>query len=267
MQDDICCAESLRLRTGAVTRGSGNTDADNKGMAMELTDADSMRVEKTPAPLRQQVVDSLRSAITGGRFRPGDRLIERQLCDATGVSRTLVREALRQLEAEGLVKVLPNRGPVVASIELDEAMAIYQVRGVLEALASKLFTELADSDQMARLQAGARDFATACDAGDTPAAARGKDAMYRALFDGCGNAVLQAQLNQLFARTSLLRAVTLAAPDRLAASRREVGALVDALVARDGERAWNASLDHVRSAAAVLSGLMAAPADTKAGPR
>lgn len=73
-----------------------------------------------------------------GRFRPGERLPERELCEMTGVSRTLVREALRQLESEGLIHVIPHRGPVVDRLSPEQARGIYQVREELEALTTTL---------------------------------------------------------------------------------------------------------------------------------
>jgi len=82
-----------------------------------------------------------------GRFKPGQRLLEKELCRLTGVSRTSIRESLRQLEAEGLIKVIPNKGPVVATITLNEAIDLYQVRQVLEGLACRLFAERADPSQ------------------------------------------------------------------------------------------------------------------------
>ena len=75
------------------------------------------RVEKVAAPLRHGVTESIRYAIALGRFKSGERLPERALCEMTGVSRTLVREALRQLESEGLIKVLPHRGPMVVEAQ------------------------------------------------------------------------------------------------------------------------------------------------------
>jgi GntR family transcriptional regulator, trigonelline degradation regulator len=98
---------------------------------MQLAD-ESMKVSNVAAPVRLQVAASFRSAILSGRFQPGDRLIEKDLCDLTGASRTSVREALRQLETEGLVQLVPNKGPIVASIDPKQARSIYQVRAVLE---------------------------------------------------------------------------------------------------------------------------------------
>ncbi len=66
-----------------------------------------------------------------GRFKPGERLIERELCDMMGVSRTAVREALRQLESEGLVENIAKRGPIVARITRTDAISIYEMRGVI----------------------------------------------------------------------------------------------------------------------------------------
>ena len=93
----------------AVARAGG--DAPSRTAA-----DDAFRVARVAAPLRQSVIASLRGAIAAGRYKAGDRLTERDVCEMTGVSRTLVREAFRQLESEGLITVLPHRGPVVAKL-------------------------------------------------------------------------------------------------------------------------------------------------------
>jgi DNA-binding GntR family transcriptional regulator len=85
-----------------------------------------------PNTLRRQVENALREAIMSGRFHPGQRLIERELCENLGVSRTSIREALRQLEAEKLICIVPHKGPTVASISLKEAEELYALRSVLE---------------------------------------------------------------------------------------------------------------------------------------
>src|SRR3546814_19700240 len=83
------------------------------------------------------VTESIRNAIASGRFKAGDRLPERELCELTGVSRTLVREAMRQLESEGVIKVEPHRGPFVATLSRHQAGGVYQVRLALEGLACR----------------------------------------------------------------------------------------------------------------------------------
>ena len=93
---------------------------------IKMTDADAVfRVEKVAAPLRYSVTESIRSATAAGRYKAGDRLPERELCELTGVSRTLVREAMRQLESEGVIKVEPHRGPFVARLSRDHAPAAF----------------------------------------------------------------------------------------------------------------------------------------------
>src|SRR3990172_9256820 len=88
-------------------------------------------IRKTASPLRHQVLEELRQSIITGRLAPGARLIERQLVDMMGVSRTVIREALRQLESEGLITIIANKGPVVREFTLAEAKDLYAIRGVL----------------------------------------------------------------------------------------------------------------------------------------
>src|SRR5579885_3504051 len=90
------------------------------------------------APVREQVGARLRQAIVTGHFQPGARLIERELCTLLGVSRTSLREALRQLESDGLVVNIPHKGLVVATMTREEAEEIYQVRAAMEGLAGRL---------------------------------------------------------------------------------------------------------------------------------
>ena len=100
--------------------------------------AESLRVERAPAPIRSRVLDNLRQAILERKLAPGQRLIERELVELTGVSRTSIREALRELAAEGLVTTIPNKGTVVATVTAEEARQLYQVRSALEGLAGLL---------------------------------------------------------------------------------------------------------------------------------
>ena len=88
-------------------------------------------IERSAAPLRRQVLDELRQSIIAGRLAPGSRLIERELIAMMGVSRTVIREALRQMESEGLVANIPNKGPVVRELTLAEAKDLYSIRAVL----------------------------------------------------------------------------------------------------------------------------------------
>ncbi len=122
--------------------------SDNMGQRMEKA---PFAVARVAAPLRQQVLDELRRAIIDGEIAPGSRLVERDLCARMGVSRTVVREVLRQLESEGLVGMIPHRGPVVRALSLDEARELYAIRAVLEGLAARIFATDASAAQVDRL--------------------------------------------------------------------------------------------------------------------
>ena len=94
------------------------------------------KIEQHPQTLRNVVQERMRTAIIEGHFSPGERLVERPLCDQLGVSRTVVRETIRYLEAEGLVEILANRGPIVARLDWDQAQQIYEIRRQLEGAAA-----------------------------------------------------------------------------------------------------------------------------------
>lgn len=196
--------------------------------------------------LRERALAELRAAIVDGRFAPGERLVERTLCEALGISRGSLREVLRSLETEGLVVTVAHRGPSVATISEAQAREIYAVREMLEGLAARQLAEARKPQAVARLQAEL-DRLRAC---RRQSAALGeiKDAFYRALFEGAGNATLAAIMATLLARISLLRRASFSRPERLAQSITEITALVDAIRAGDADAAERASREHVRRA-------------------
>jgi DNA-binding GntR family transcriptional regulator len=208
-----------------------------------------MKISSVAAPVRQQVAASFRNAILNGRFKPGVRLIEKELCELTGASRTSVREALRQLETEGLVEVVPNKGPIVASISPEQARSIYEVRGALESLAGALFARCASDEQMVRLESAVENVATAYNSGDIEDILKTKDAFYAILLEGANNEIVPSFLGMLQARISLLRRVSLGQPLRLAESIKEIRAIMVALKKRDPDAAAAACRRHVENAA------------------
>lgn len=210
-----------------------------------------MTITRTPAPVREQAVRILQGAIANGHFAPGQRLVERELCELLGASRTTVREALRQLEAEGLVRVVPGKGVVAASISATDAIALYQVREVLEGLTGRLFAENASDQSIANLEAVLQELAEAVE--QAPNDFKGvlmiKDRLYQVLFEGCGNPVLRALAASVHARVTLLRSMSLSHPGRLAQMLSEMRAMVDAIRRRDSLEAEKLCALHVRGAA------------------
>jgi GntR family transcriptional regulator, trigonelline degradation regulator len=221
-----------------------------------MVNAEVLRVERTPAPIRAQVLDNLRQAILDGRFAPGQRLIERELIELTGVSRTSIREALRELAAEGLVTTIPNKGTVVATLSAEDARQLYQVRSVLEGLAGKLFVENASPAQRRALarQLTAIDRLVARDASILEA----KDRFYEILFAGGGNMALRQTAASLRARIRPLRSLSLSLPGRARKSVAELHDIVDAIDADDPEKAARACRRHVTTAGAAVTRALSA---------
>jgi DNA-binding GntR family transcriptional regulator len=205
-------------------------------------------LDRRPAPLRRQLVAALGAAIANGSLRPGARLVETALCDRFGVSRTVLREALRELEAAGLA-VQGARGLVVGHIDRAEAENVYAVRGALEALLAREFCLRARPTDRTAVREALERLHRAADAADAAAALAAKEAFYDALGRGSGNPVAVALLGRLRARTALLRSRSMARPGRLAAAIRELDRLTDALVARDGVAAAALAVAHVEAAA------------------
>lgn len=221
-----------------------------------MAESNALRISVVAAPVREQVLGNLRTAIYDRTFAPGQRLIERELCELTGVSRTSIREALRQLEAEGLVKIVPNRGPIVARISAKEAAELYEVRAVLEALAVQLFTQRATAEQIAQLNA-AVDRIEAVSPGGPASLLHAKDHFYDVLLTGADNAMVVWVLESLRARVTHLRATSLHRPGRSQETVSELRSLLDAISRRDAEGAWLAAVHHVKQAAAVAQQVLA----------
>ena len=216
-----------------------------------MTKTDNMfRVDRMAAPLRFSVTESIRNAIAIGRFKPGDHLPERELCELTGVSRTLVREAMRQLESEGLVTVEPHRGPFVARISRAQAEGIYAVRQELESLACRLFVENAVEVQRKAIKAALSSLRAISRKQDHQARLAAKNHFYDCLVEGANNEALGNCIHMLNSRIILLRSTSLKAPGRIKESIKELAALVDALLDCNSEKAAELARLHVSNAAA-----------------
>jgi DNA-binding GntR family transcriptional regulator len=209
----------------------------------------TLRVERNPAPVRTQVLDNLRQAIVERQLVPGQRLIERELVELTGVSRTSIREALRELAAEGLVTAIPNKGTVVARVSAEEARQLYEVRSALEGLAGRLFVQNATQAQRNALVKALQRIERQVAKGSFMINA--KDSFYEILFEGGGNEALRSVTAGLHARVSVLRALSLSVPGRPVQSLKEMRDIVDAVLAGDADAAARACSRHVEEAGRV----------------
>ncbi|MCF8533472.1 MAG: GntR family transcriptional regulator [Reyranella sp.] len=203
---------------------------------------------ETATPLRRQAEESLRKAILSGRYDAGERLKERQLMESLGVSRTLLREALRQIEAEGLVTLVPNRGPVVSVLSYEDAEEIYEVRGILESQACIGFVLRASSSHVRKLQAVFDKLKPAAEAGDVHRTLELSGDFYDVILEGSGNKILSSMLKLLHNRIVLLRRTSMSEAGRLPETLDELTQMFNALCARDESVASKASIHHVRQA-------------------
>ena len=213
-----------------------------------MTD-DELQIAARPTTLRNQVEDRLRAAIISGRFKPGQRLVERELCGLIAVSRPSIREAMRQLEAEGLVTSQPYRGPSVSTISADDARQLYAVRALLEGFAGEQFALRGTDAEMAALTDAVERLAGVIEAGADPAALiEAKTHFYAVLMEGSGNVFIRQSLAMLHNRVTLLRLTSMGRPGRLAHSMAEIRQIHAAILARDPAAARQACERHVASA-------------------
>lgn len=157
-------------------------------------------------PLRQQALNGIRQAIVDGELEPGRRLREAELSAITGVSRSVIREALCQLEAERLIVNVPNKGAMVRTLSPAEAVDVYRVRALLEGYAARLFVENAPDALVSKLVTAGDAVLAAYAGGGVRAILKAKNRFYSLLYEGSGSEVLQSLYDALNARISLWRA-------------------------------------------------------------
>ena len=245
------------------------------GMAMSddlAAEPDELRVERSAKTLRGLVLEKMRDAILEFRLRPGERLVERTLCERLGVSRTVVREVLRHLEAEGLVESIPQQGPAVARPDPAKADQIYELRGLLEAEAARACAEKATPADVKRLSAAIDRIEQAFAQHSPRDVIKMTTAFYEILFACAGKQVAWDVVQSLNARINHLRAMTISTPGRGKAAIGEMHRILDAIRKRDADGAYRASADHVRKVAelarnALTSGDAASTVDQRVSSR
>ena len=217
-------------------------------------------MEGTPDRLLAE--QRLRTAITDGEVAPGARLVEADLVELFGISRSNVRLAIEALAADGLVERIPNRGARVRVVSTEEAVAITEARMVLEALIARKAAERVTDDDVARLRAQVGLMRAAVEAGDLLTYSALIQQLHGMIRDLADQPVakglvdrLQAQLVRHQFRLSLR-------PGRPQVSLSGLTALVDAIADRDPDRAEAAATAHFRSVIAALTAPTPLPGGT-----
>ena len=218
--------------------------------------AASLRIA-TPQTLREMALEQVREAIMAGRFPPGARLIERVLCQEMGVSRSVVREVLRHLEAEGFVESIPHKGPVVTTITPDMAAEIYELRALIEGAAARACAERVDATAIATLGAALDQIEAGYRDGDPAAVLTATEAFHTAIFETAGREVSREIVARLKGRISLLRAMTIATPGRATSGPAQMRVIYEAIAHGDGAEAEAAVRTQIATAARLAAEALA----------
>jgi DNA-binding GntR family transcriptional regulator len=232
---------------------------------MNTVISQELKIEAMPQTLRTLALERLRGAIIAGRFKSGERLIERTLCDQLGVSRSIVREAICFLEAEGLVEIAPRSGPIVAKMDWAQAKQIYDIRMLLEAQAATECARLADPAAKTMLKKALKGLETAFskpEGGDKNQAIYAASThFYEVIFATAHHAIAWDIVHRLNGRISRLRALTLATTERPVSGLVRMTNICEAILVNDPTRAAEAVYDHLTEAAAIARRLL--ETDTK----
>ncbi|KQT53147.1 hypothetical protein ASG43_19415 [Aureimonas sp. Leaf454] len=195
--------------------------------------------------LATQLEAEIERLILGGVLRVGDRVNEVQLAERFGVSRSPVREALRTLEASGLIEAVPNRGIFVRRVDTATALKVYGVRAALFGYAAQLLAEAGSDGDLGRLAELHATMGSAAEAHRFADYFPLNFAFHEFIVEAGGNDVLAAQYRGLVKQLRLFRGQNLMTGDTMEVSHREHQAIVDAVLARDPVRAYRAAFDHV----------------------
>ena len=212
---------------------------------------------KDPADtsLRKQVYDSLREALTAGRFAPGQKVTFRYVAGALGVSLTPVREALRRLVAEGAFEMHPNRSVRVPLMTRDKVLELRDIRMELEGLASGKAALVATRNQIAGIRRAAREIIVARNRGDSATDRQKVREFHFAVYAAAGQPTLLRLIEGLWLQTGPY--MNLLYPDFISSSRGPTGRqrLIEALQARNASAARREMADDIRRALSYVADL------------
>lgn len=197
--------------------------------------------------LSARVFRRIREEILAGKYTDGEELKEKNIGDELGVSRTPVREALRQLELEGLVSIIPNRGAFVVGVSLKDVKDIYEIRSLLEGLCAKWAADFIAEEQIAELEENIFLTEFHDSKGNWEQVLELDNRFHEILYEASGSRELQHVLKDYHQYVQRIRRITLADPKRAKASRNEHKRIVEAIKAHDPILAQKSAREHIMS--------------------
>ncbi|WP_240197964.1 GntR family transcriptional regulator [Novosphingobium sp. P6W] len=208
------------------------------------------KIEARPQTLRQIALDRVRDAIMEGQIAPGERLVERTLGDRLGVSRSVIREVIRNLESEGLVEN-SAAGPRLSTISSAQARQIYEIRVQLESSAVAACAKVATATTVADLREALAAIGAAHAAGSPVDALRASTRFYEIIFITGEHDIAWEIVQRLNSRISQMRAMTLSVVGRQAAGLKRLSRIVDAIANKNADAAAEACREHVLEAGSI----------------
>lgn len=196
-------------------------------------------------PLRDVVFNTLRQAILTGELKPGERLMEIHLANKLGVSRTPIREAIRKLELEGLVTMIPRRGAEVAQITWKSLQDVLEVRRSLDALCAELASERMSENELAALEVACREFEEAIYTKDVRQIASADVELHDIIIKATGNARLVQLVNNLAEQMYRYRFEYIKDFSTHTRLIEEHRVILEALKNRDAKTAAEAAVAHI----------------------
>lgn len=203
-------------------------------------------------PLREIVFETLRDAIITGKLGPGERLMEIQLAEEMGVSRTPVREAIRKLELEGFVVMVPRKGAYVAGVSIKDIADVFEVRAALEALAASLAAERITDEELDQLERSLVSINEVSDGKNINKVVESDIDFHDLLYQASRNQKLINIITNLKEQLQRYRATSLAVTGRTKDAVDEHRAIVEALAERNGELAAELARRHIENAENVM---------------
>jgi DNA-binding GntR family transcriptional regulator len=196
-------------------------------------------------PLRDVVFENLREAIVEGKVKPGQRLMEVQLAEQLGVSRTPVREAIRKLELEGLVIMLPRKGAYVANMSLKDIIDVLEIRASVEGLAASLASERISPEDIKKLEAILKDFEQSAAGSDVETLLKKDVEFHECIFKATNNKKLHQLINSLWEQVYRFRVTYISDYDSTVNIARDHKLILDAIKKGDNEMAKKHATEHI----------------------
>ena len=203
-------------------------------------------------PLREIVFEHLREAIVKGVLAPGDRLMEVQLAEEMGVSRTPVREAIRKLELEGFVVMVPRRGAYVSDLSVKDVVETYEIRSALEALAAGLAADRITDDEVGELERILDQVGESLQKNDLLRSISLDEAFHDVLYRASHNDRLAQIINNLREHIQRFRRTSLSTPGRMGAVYEEHKKIAEAIAEHNAELAEQLAREHIANAEKAL---------------